>query len=90
MSGEVKVTKRKKLLNVLSPGEGFGEMAYLPKEGNEGSADASTMSGSRSITAPPDRRLGIRLRALPASLWRAFMANLVERLTLANTRLTAL
>ena len=28
-SGEVKVTKRKKLLNVLTPGECFGEMAYI-------------------------------------------------------------
>jgi hypothetical protein len=27
VAGEVKVTKHKKLLNILSPGERFGEMA---------------------------------------------------------------
>ena len=87
-SGEVKVTKRKKLLNILSPGECFGEMAYLSKSGNERTADVTTMSESRIIR--------IRTADLDAAsdacrhrFDRAFMAILVERLTLANTRLTA-
>ena len=87
-SGEVKVTKRKKLLNLLTPGECFGEMAYLSRTGNERSADVATIADSRLIrikTEDLDRASdGCRNR-----FDRAFMAILVERLALANTRLTA-
>lgn len=87
-SGEVKVTKRKKLLNLLTPGECFGEMAYLSRSGNERSADVATIADSRVIrikTEDLDRASdGCRNR-----FDRAFMAMLVERLALANTRLTA-
>ena len=86
-SGEVKVTKRKKLLNILAPGECFGEMAYLSKEGNERSADVTTMGESRIITI---RTEDLERASEPCRhrFDRAFMSNLVERLTLANTRLT--
>ena len=87
-AGEVKVTKKRKLLNILSTGECFGEMAYLSRATNERSADVSTMSPSRVIT--------IRCEDLEGSsdacrhrFDRAFMEILVERLTLANNRLTA-
>ncbi len=87
-AGEIKVTKRKKLLNILAPGECFGEMAYLSKQGNERSADVSAMSDSRVITI---RTEDLERASEPCRhrFDRAFMANLVERLTLANTRLTA-
>jgi len=88
-SGEVKVTKKKKLLNLLSPGECFGEMAYLSKSGNERSADVATMCDSQIIR--------IRIEDLVKAsdvcrhrFDRAFMAILVERLALANIRLTAI
>jgi len=87
-TGEVKVTKKRKLLNILSAGECFGEMAYLSRATNERSADVSTMSPARIIT--------IRCEDLENSsdacrhrFDRAFMDILVERLTLANNRLTA-
>lgn len=88
-SGEVKVTKRKKLLNVLSPGECFGEMAYLAKSGNERTADVTTMCDSRMIKIRTDD-LDQATDACQHRFDRAFMAMLVERLTLANTRLTAI
>jgi serine/threonine protein kinase len=86
--GEVKVTKRKKLLNILAPGECFGEMAYLSKQGNERSADVTTMSDSRIITIHTE---DLERASEPCRhrFDRAFMSNLVERLTLANTRLSA-
>ncbi len=87
-SGEVKVTKRKKLLNILSPGECFGEMAYLSKNGNERTADVTTMSESRIIRIRTSD-LDAASDACRHRFDRAFMAILVERLTLANTRLTA-
>jgi serine/threonine protein kinase len=87
-AGEVKVTRKKKLLNILTPGECFGEMAYLSKDGKERSADVSSVSHSRIIKIRAedlDRASDVcRYR-----FDRAFMAILVERLTLANKRLTA-
>ena len=87
-SGEVKVTKRKKLLNVLTPGECFGEMAYLARTGNERTADVSTMSDSQVIrisTADLEKASDVCRHRFD----RAFMGILVERLDLANTRLTS-
>ena len=88
-SGEVKVTKRKKLLNVLTPGECFGEMAYLARTGHERTADVSTMSDSQVIKIKT-QDLERASDACRHRFDRAFMAILVERLTLANTRLTAI
>ena len=87
-AGEVKVTKKKKLLDILAPGECFGEMAYLSSLGKERSADVSSVGHTRIIK--------IRAEALDRAsdvcryrFDRAFLAILVERLTLANKRLTA-
>ncbi len=88
-SGEVKVTKRKKLLNLLTPGECFGEMAYLSKSGHERSADVATMGDSQIIRIKIED-LGKASEACRHRFDRAFMAILVERLTLANLRLTAI
>ncbi|MBM6588397.1 cyclic nucleotide-binding domain-containing protein, partial [Streptococcus pneumoniae] len=43
-AGEVKVTKGRKLLNVLSAGECVGEMAWLTPERGTRGADVSTLS----------------------------------------------
>jgi serine/threonine protein kinase len=87
-SGEVKVTKKKKLLNVLTPGECFGEMAYLSKAGKLRVADVSTVSDARIITIRTED-LDRASEACRHRFDRAFMAIVVERLTLANTRLSA-
>jgi hypothetical protein len=88
VEGEVRVTKNRKLLSVLGPGECFGEMAYLSRQTNERSADVISLSPSRVITI----RLDDLARASDACRHRfdrAFMSILVERLTMANNRLTA-
>ena len=82
------MTKRKKLLYVLTPGECFGEMAYLSKTGNERGADVATMSDSRIIRIKTED-LDRASDACRHRFDRAFMSILVERLSLANTRLTA-
>src|SRR6266705_1627597 len=87
-SGEVKVTKKKKLLDILQPGECFGEMAYLSRNGRERTADVSSTSAARIIRIRAedlDRASDVCRHRFD----RAFMSILVERLTLANTRLTA-
>ena len=87
-SGEVKVTKRQKLLNILNAGECFGEMSYLSRQSNERSADVIALSPSRVITIRVED-LAHASDACRHRFDRAFMSILVERLTLANNRLTA-
>ena len=86
-SGEVKVIKHGKLLNILSTGECFGEMAYISRAtGSVRSADVVTMSESRVITihnADLDRASDVCRHKFD----RAFMAIVVDRLSLSNTRL---
>jgi len=86
-SGEVKVIKQGKLLNILNAGECFGEMAYISRaNGSVRSADVVTLSDARVITM----RNGDLDRASDMcrhKFDRAFMAILVERLSLSNTRL---
>jgi serine/threonine protein kinase len=87
-TGEVKVTKRQKLLNILSAGECFGEMSYLSRASNQRSADVTTMSPARVISIRSDD-LEHASDACRNRFDRAFMSILVERLTMANVRLIA-
>ena len=88
-SGEVRVTKHNKLLNVLAAGECFGEMAYLARSGRERGADVSTLADSQVISIRTED-LAKASDACRHRFDRAFMEILVERLSLANTRLTAI
>ncbi len=86
-SGEVKVIKQGKLLNILSAGECFGEMAYISRaNGSVRTADVVTLSDSRVITIRNDD-LDRASDVCRHKFDRAFMAILVERLSLSNTRL---
>jgi eukaryotic-like serine/threonine-protein kinase len=85
--GEVKITKRGKLLNVLRPGEPFGEMAYLSKKDKRRGADV-TVTGEASIISIPTAKLAQVSEGCRHQFDRAFMAILVERLTQANVRLS--
>jgi CRP-like cAMP-binding protein len=86
-AGEVKVTKRKKLLNVLSAGECFGEMAYLSQSTDQRTADVAAMSDARIIRIRT-QDLESASDACRHRFDRAFMAILVERLSMANVRLS--
>jgi tRNA A-37 threonylcarbamoyl transferase component Bud32 len=88
VEGEARVTKNRKLLTVLGPGECFGEMAYLSLDRRERGA---------TVTAAKDSHI-VRIRiadlekataACRSNVDRAFIGILVERLNLANTRLTS-
>ncbi len=86
-AGQVKVTKRNKLLNILDSGECFGEMAYLSQEKRRG-ADISTMSDAKLITIH-NAALEKASDATRSHFDRAFLTILVERLTMANVRLSS-
>ena len=85
--GQLKVTKRNKLLNVLRTGECVGEMAYLQKGAHVRGADVTAMSDCKIVTVPNDK-LEQASDACRHKFDRAFMAILVERLSMANIRLS--
>jgi CRP-like cAMP-binding protein len=88
-SGEVKVTKQNKLLNVLSSGECFGEMAYLSPERGARMAAVSAM-GEGLVIVVGTEALAQATQNTRHQFDRAFLRILVDRLDLANTRLTSL
>jgi eukaryotic-like serine/threonine-protein kinase len=85
--GEAKVTRRGKLLNVLKPGECFGEMAYLSRKDHRRGADV-TVTGEADIISVPTEALAAVSDGCRHKFDRAFMAILVERLSAANLRLS--
>ncbi|HYD57606.1 MAG TPA: serine/threonine-protein kinase [Burkholderiales bacterium] len=85
--GQVKVTKRGKLLNLLRAGEPFGEMAYLAKSSHVRGADVSVVSDANIISVPT-QKLEQASETCQLKFDRAFMEILVERLAMANLRLS--
>jgi serine/threonine protein kinase len=85
--GEVRVTRKGKLLNILHSGECFGEMAYLSKDEHLRGADVTVMTESKIISVPM-QKLAQASDACRHKFDRAFMEILVERLTMANARLS--
>jgi tRNA A-37 threonylcarbamoyl transferase component Bud32 len=88
IQGEVHVTKNKKLLSVLGAGECFGEMAYLSLGSHERGATVVAARDSR-IMRVKVADLGKSSADCRSKFDRAFIGILVERLNLANTRLTS-
>ena len=88
-AGEVKITKKGKLLNLLRTGDCFGEMAYLGKKQFQRTA---SVHASTDITV-----IEIKSEALAQAselcghnFNGAFLEILVDRLSMANTRLSQL
>jgi tRNA A-37 threonylcarbamoyl transferase component Bud32 len=88
VEGEAHVTKNRKLLSVLGPGECFGEMAYLSAERRERGA---TVAASKDAHIVRVRTADLEQASVTcrSHFDRAFIGILVERLNLANTRLTS-
>jgi len=59
--GQVKVTRRGRLLNVLNPGECFGEMAYLSRNEHRRVADVTVTDEADIIAVPTAMRLPSKL-----------------------------
>jgi serine/threonine protein kinase len=89
VSGEVKVVKQERLINVLKAGECFGEMAYLGKQKFQRSASIVALSEIKVI------EIRAETLAKASDLCRhhfhgAFLELLVDRLAMANLRLSQL
>jgi tRNA A-37 threonylcarbamoyl transferase component Bud32 len=87
IQGEMHVTKNHKLISTLGAGECFGEMAYLSLGGHERGASVTAARDSRimRVKVADLRKSSADCRS---KFDRAFIGILVERLNLANTRLT--
>jgi eukaryotic-like serine/threonine-protein kinase len=86
--GEVKVTKGGRLLNVINHSECFGEMAYI--WGGELPRHATVESMTRLLLAEFTPEALVHMSGgAQLQLTRALMRNLVDRLVLANTRITS-
>ncbi len=85
--GQVKVTKKGKLLNILGEGECVGEMAYLSKTAHVRGADVSVLDDAKIISVPT-QKLAQASDACRHKFDRAFLEILTERLTMANMRLS--
>ncbi len=90
-SGQAKVVKRGKLLNVIESGECIGDMAFLTHslKGIETArtADVITLGPATTIQLS-QAGLSVTSEACRHRFDRAFLHILVERLTLANNRMT--
>jgi serine/threonine protein kinase len=85
--GQVKVTKRGKLLNLLRAGECFGEMVYLSKTAHLRGADVTVMSAAKIISIPTGS-LAQASEGCRHKFDSAFLEILVDRLAMANVRLS--
>jgi serine/threonine protein kinase len=88
-TGEVKVTKQERLLNVLRTGACFGEMAHLTRHEFVRTASVAALSQITVIEIRSER-LQQASENCRHQFNGAFLAMLVDRLALANTRLSQL
>jgi len=87
--GEVKVTKQERLLNVLRMGACFGEMAHLTKQAFVRTASVTSI-GQVTVIEIQSERLLQASENCRHQFNGAFLTMLVDRLSLANTRLSQL
>jgi CRP-like cAMP-binding protein len=85
--GEAKVTKHRKLLNMVNSGECFGEMAYIGAGADQRRhATVEAMTELLVAEFEPEALDKMSLSA-QLQLTRALMRNVTDRLALANVRL---
>jgi serine/threonine protein kinase len=87
-SGLLKVTRRGKLLNAVSPGECVGEMAYARRDSRPRSATVTAVepSWAMRLRVPDIDTLSASCRS---RFNEAFLSIMAERLTMLGGRLTA-
>jgi serine/threonine protein kinase len=89
VSGEARVMHRMRMLSMLKAGDCFGEMAYLGGGGKVRTADVVAAADVRMIKIPV-AALERATEVCRLNFDRAFLRVLVERLTLANSRLAGI
>ena len=85
--GQVKVTKQGRLLNMIDKKEFFGEMAYIRGGDLPRHATVESMTALLIAEFEPEALARMSVGA-QLQLTRTLVRNLVDRLELANTRIT--
>ncbi len=86
--GELKVTKNGRILNLLTTGDCFGEMAVISKGAQTRGADVVALIASK-IVAVKGEALQQASEACRMHFYQSFLEVLTSRLALANDRLAA-
>lgn len=86
--GELKVTKNGKILNLLTTGECFGEMAVISKSRQTRGADVVALTRSKILTVKGEA-LKQASEACRMHFYQSFLEVLTNRLELSNARLAA-
>ena len=86
--GELKVTKNGRILNLLTTGDCFGEMAVISKHSSTRGADVVALTKSKIITIKGE---ALQKASDPCRMhfYQAFLEVMASRLELANARLAA-
>ena len=88
IEGELKVTKNGRILNLLTRGECFGEMAIISKGMQVRGADVAALTRS-TIVRVQGNALRQASEACRMHFYQSFLEVLASRLALANARLAA-
>jgi len=88
VEGELKVTKGGRILNLLTAGECFGEMAVISKESQTRGADVVALTEAKIVTVKGEA-LRQASEACRMHFYQAFLEVLASRLSLANARLAS-
>ncbi len=86
--GELKVTKNGRILNLLTTGDCFGEMAVISKGTQTRGADVVALTASKIVTVKGEA-LRQASEACRMHFYQSFLEVLTSRLALANARLAA-
>ncbi len=89
VEGELKVTKNGRILNLMTKGDCFGEMAVISNSQKTRSADVVALTESKIVTIKGEA-LKKASEACRMHFYQAFLDVVVNRLTLSNIRLVAL
>ena len=87
VSGEARVTRKRRLIDTLKPGECIGEMACLGSPGNLRTADVTTTQEVRMLKIPVAAYKKVT-DSCRISFERVFLSVLVARLIQANAKLS--
>ena len=88
VEGELKVIKNGRILNLLTAGDCFGEMAVISKGMQTRGADVVTLTRSRIVTVKGEA-LKQASETCRMHFYQSFLEVLTNRLALANARLAA-
>ena len=89
VEGELKVTKNGRLLNLLTVGDCFGEMAAISKSMQTRGADITALTEVKIVTVKGDA-LRHASETCRMHFYQAFLEVMANRLALANARLAAI